>query len=268
MRAISTIVIAFWMCIQVTYGATVHIVVQTDKPTYFSGQTVNWTITAWADPNDNAGVALLAVNLDDSMGEPLSAPLNSGAEFTETEYGVSEGFVLAGSGTPTASAPRLRDMTVFQFTTSRTLDVGNDGIPHLYCKGSYTANSIGIHSLTPSLNGANYWPDGVANALPFEATDLASAQFEVLSLPTFCGDTNTVYLPADLAMPQDCYVNLADFAVVNQHWLENTCVGPSWCFGTDIDESGDVGLPDLELWAGQWLWCTDPANSSCDIYWK
>jgi len=46
----------------------------------------------------------------------------------------------------------------------------------------------------------------------------------------FCGDENTVYLPADL--DQDCYVNWADFSV----------------------------------FAGEWLHCTDPSNPDCDQY--
>lgn len=52
-----------------------------------------------------------------------------------------------------------------------------------------------------------------------------------LVAPTFCGDMNTVYLRADLN--SDCDVNLADFAD----------------------------------FAGQWLLCSDPADSACDGDW-
>ena len=47
-----------------------------------------------------------------------------------------------------------------------------------------------------------------------------------------CGDLGTVYLTADFN--KDCYVNFEDLAVL----------------------------------AGSWIWCTDPANSACDQYWK
>jgi len=50
-------------------------------------------------------------------------------------------------------------------------------------------------------------------------------------VPAACGDPGTEYLNADLN--EDCYVNWADFGV----------------------------------FAGQWLRCTDPANSDCDQYW-
>jgi hypothetical protein len=50
--------------------------------------------------------------------------------------------------------------------------------------------------------------------------------------PSKCGDPGTVYLPQDLN--QDCYVNLEDFAIFANYWLQ----------------------------------CTDPNNTDCDIYWK
>jgi len=50
--------------------------------------------------------------------------------------------------------------------------------------------------------------------------------------PSACGEPGTEYLDADLN--GDCYVNWGDFSE----------------------------------FAGQWLQCTDPANSECDQYWK
>ncbi len=249
-------------------GATVHLQVVTDKATYFPGQTVHWTIQAWASSGDNQGVALLSVHLNDNTNEILLPPLNAATEFTDTEYGTSENFTIVGFGTQAATAPRLRDITVLQFPASRLLNVGNDNTPHVYCKGSYVVTNLGNHSLTPVLNAANYWPDGVGNAVAFEANTITSAAFDVVPEPLFCGDANTVYLDADIAMPQDCYVNFLDFAVFASEWLNVGCTGPSWCQGADIDEDTAVDDFDLELFVEDWLACTDPANAACDIFWK
>ena len=50
--------------------------------------------------------------------------------------------------------------------------------------------------------------------------------------PASCGDDGTVYLDSDLY--QDCYTNFSDLAV----------------------------------FVSQWLWCSDPNESDCDVYWK
>ena len=50
--------------------------------------------------------------------------------------------------------------------------------------------------------------------------------------PSSCGSDGTVYLDADLY--QDCYVNFSD----------------------------------IDTFASQWLWCSDPNESDCDVYWK
>jgi hypothetical protein len=50
--------------------------------------------------------------------------------------------------------------------------------------------------------------------------------------PAYCGDEGTQYRPADLN--NDCYVNLGDVAFL----------------------------------ADQWMWCSDPADPTCDVYWR
>lgn len=248
-------------------AATLNVAVSTDRTSYFPGQTVQWTITAWASSGDNAGIALLSVSLNDDLAEPLNPALNTVTELTDTEYGLTEGFTLASAGTPAATSPRLRDILIFQSPVARTLNIGNDNVPHVLCRGSYVVNTVGTHSLIPTINAGNYWPDASANAMAFEVNLTTSVSFGVLALPAFCGDTNTVYLDGDLATPQDCYVNVVDFSVLHLWWLENSCVGPSWCAGADINQSGIVDMTDGILWVGDWLKCTDPANAACDPYW-
>lgn len=56
---------------------------------------------------------------------------------------------------------------------------------------------------------------------------------------------------ADLT--NDCFVDQADFSVMAAHWDDSDCVAPDWCDGADFDNSGVVGLEDLEELALQWL---------------
>jgi hypothetical protein len=49
-------------------------------------------------------------------------------------------------------------------------------------------------------------------------------------------------------------VDLGDFALLSQQWLETGCVLPGWCADADIDRSGTVGLSDLVLMVQDWLW--------------
>ncbi len=51
----------------------------------------------------------------------------------------------------------------------------------------------------------------------------------------------------------DCFVDLADFSWFAEDWLQDDCINPDWCRGTDFDRSGAVGLEDLAALAAQWL---------------
>ena len=61
---------------------------------------------------------------------------------------------------------------------------------------------------------------------------LSEVRFRGYPAPAFCGDFGTEYLDTDVS--RDCYVNLIDFAMI----------------------------------ADEWLNCSDPANAQCDQYWK
>lgn len=71
------------------------------------------------------------------------------------------------------------------------------------------------------------------------------------------------YHPADVNL--NCRVDMADFAILGQQWLDSSCIAPLWCAGGDIDKNGAVGMSDLLEMAGQWLSCTDPQNLTCTI---
>lgn len=237
------------------FAATINIRVETDKETYRVGDTVTWTIHASASQTDNRGVALLSVDLDDDTGEPLSPALTSasGTEFLDTNYGDEEFYIMTGPGTPAPSQPHLRDISVMQLPFKKLLDVGNDGDPnYILAKGTYTAAVLGPHVLSPSFNAANYWPDETNNAVAFENAILAPAVF-------------TVMLNSDVN--KDYYVNLLDLAIIALYWQQGTCNEILDCYGADLNFSGIVDLNDLADFANEWLFCTDPENPDCDIYW-
>jgi hypothetical protein len=222
----------------ITRAAEINLKVETDRSDYHAGDTVSWTIYAYASQGDNRGVASLSVNLDDDRGEMLEAPLHNSSEFTDTAYGVEELFLMLGTGTPATETPRLRDMFVMQMPGNRRLDIGNDGDPnHILAKGSYVATALGTHVLTVTFNGANYWPNETDGAVDFEIKNPNSCSFnvfrkadinksgivEVGDLVILCqqwlqapGDPS-----ADIAPdPVDNFVDLRDFAALAEEWLK------------------------------------------------
>ncbi len=84
--------------------------------------------------------------------------------------------------------------------------------------------------------------------------------------PDYCGDLGTVFLDADLF--PDCHVGLTDYALFALEWQEINCDTTGWCNGADIDQNKVVGFSDLEMFVNQWLWCTDPLDPNCDVFWK
>lgn len=61
---------------------------------------------------------------------------------------------------------------------------------------------------------------------------------------------------ADIAGPGggsgDCKVDFYDYAVLAGHWLDS-CEEPSWCDGSDFDQSGTVDSIDLIILVNEWL---------------
>lgn len=51
-------------------------------------------------------------------------------------------------------------------------------------------------------------------------------------------------------------VNFQDFGLFSHQWLAQDCAEPSWCYGADIDQDGQVGIEDVVLFAEYWLWGT------------
>ena len=181
--------LAALLCAAVASAATISVDVTTDKVLYLAGETVNWTVYAWASAGDNFGVALLSVDLQDDQGETLSAGQTVGGgptfELQDTEYGVDEWFTLQSAGTP-GPGGTLVDVLANQSPNFPLYNIGNDGSQHLYAKGSYVATVKGWHVLSVSVRAANYWPDDTgSSAVGFGSGDMVGGgtDFEVVPEP-------------------------------------------------------------------------------------
>ncbi len=58
-------------------------------------------------------------------------------------------------------------------------------------------------------------------------------------------------IPGNLNM--NGIVDFADFSQLAEEWMSTNCQSPTWCQGTDLDESGQVGLSDLTVIVDHWL---------------
>jgi len=67
---------------------------------------------------------------------------------------------------------------------------------------------------------------------------------------------------------RNCYVSWPDLCLMASHWLDGPCADDSLCEQCDIHTDGAIDLRDLLTMAQQWLWCNDPANPKCDVYWR
>jgi hypothetical protein len=205
-RALLLGVVAAFLGGSVASGApTINLKVTTDEAEYDPGDTVNWTIYAWASTGDNAGVAMLALNLTEDQGETLSPAdtdyylnlttlpamleLAGSAPNVGAYYAVANGFTLYGAGTPSAPIPGgLLDIDCMQSPAAgaRIINKGNDGAERLFAKGSFTATVEDCwHTLSASINSdaANYWPNATDPAVMFSAGANTSASYKVTPEP-------------------------------------------------------------------------------------
>lgn len=77
---------------------------------------------------------------------------------------------------------------------------------------------------------------------------------------TGCGgsdiETKTDYIHVDPANPDlrvNGIVNFEDYAKLIEKWLDTDCYCPDLCAGCDLDMSGDIGWPDVQTIADNWL---------------
>ena len=226
------ITLVLFMFATFAMAADINVKVDIDKPNYRIGQTVNWTIKAWASSGDNRGVAALSVNLTESQEEGLNLPMMDGPDFLGTDYGTLEGFTTVVNYV--YPAYHITSMGVVQLGV--TPDIGNDGSEKVLSQGSYTVGVLGSHTLDAELEGALYYTAGLV-AVPFEnASNVVDAVFGV-------------YNRADINY--DGNVDIDDLAILSSEWL---ATGPALQADIEpVDGDGIVDLNDFALLAEEWL---------------
>jgi len=111
--------------------------------------------------------------------------------------------------------------------------------------------SPGSADLDPN---ANYYEQGISFESLNQGASWQARGSKDQIFRTYGFEPSSVPLPGDL--DDDCLVNYWDYAIIADQWgLDCTTPGPSFpdCNGADLDGSGDVGLPDIQMEAENWL---------------
>jgi peptidoglycan/xylan/chitin deacetylase (PgdA/CDA1 family) len=85
-----------------------------------------------------------------------------------------------------------------------------------------------------------------------DGTDLDfSATVDFIDFAIFAENWLWEKIPADIDIDGD--VDFTDYAIWAPHWMEQSCVEPDWCEGSDFDKSGSADIFDLAELARNWL---------------
>ena len=214
-------------------AAEITVSIETEKPDYRIGQTVNWTIKAQASTGDNHGINSLAVSLSEDQGETINIPFMAGNEYQGTDFGAAEGY----TNVPVLKQNNSSLTTISAYQIQIVPDIGNDGIEKVLAQGSYTVNSLGTHGLDLSYQGAMYWPSTSSlQGVFFESSVVNDTAFGV-------------FHRADINY--DGSVDMSDFAILSTQWMQT---------GADLqadivpaDGDGVVDIDDLALLAEEWM---------------
>jgi hypothetical protein len=165
--------------------------------------------------------------------------------------------------TPIADAGGSTFQMSYRFNLATPLDVSSyvaaeESLIIALVVPNAVAGGLGIvfsPSATDPDPNANYYEQGVS----YESLD-QGASWQVRGAKdqvfrTYGFEPPIVPLPGDL--DDDCSVNYSDHAIISDQW-ELNCSDPNLpsfpdCNGADLDGSGDVGLPDIEIEADNWL---------------
>ena len=162
--------------------------VNTDKQVYEIGDTVNWALYAYAQiSGSGSGVSLISMDLVDSTNDQMNPPeydllFAIIPQFVGSAFGPLDQYYITGYGTIDAGGDVL-DITLEQSSDHRVLNIGNDGIPHLFCQGNYRVYETGTHVLTPVFGEAHYWSTDTGPAMPLSPGWMGDATFEVVPEP-------------------------------------------------------------------------------------
>jgi N-acetylmuramoyl-L-alanine amidase len=131
---------------------------------------------------------------------------------------------------------------------------GNNGV------SSVTVNGVSASGGTVSGSDTAYWNATItlspgANPITVVAKDtLNNSSQQQITVTYTPPDTEPVLSPMTVDLNHDGIVNFIDFAILANHWMDDTCSEPDWCEGSDFDKNGIVDIDDLQIFTEFWLW--------------
>lgn len=165
-----------------TASVDLSLFVEVDKATYNQAETVSWTLSAQTTTtggSTNAGIAGLEIDLTESPGETM----NDG---TIDAQWAAAGYQVADGGT--ASGSKVEGISVVLLPLSGTeTPLGGDDSKKVVATGSFTANTLGSHTLsssTPFLTDQAYFSAAaLTSTANFDSVTNGSAMYEVVPEP-------------------------------------------------------------------------------------
>ena len=195
MKKLALVCVAVLLSASLASAAIITLDITTDKVLYAPGETVQWTLSAWASQSDNHGLSLLSVTLTEDQGDvlnpadtefPFPFPFDTLEQLKDSEYRLTEGFNTWKKGT-SDGAGTLADVLVGQDPAVPTYNIGNQGAPRIVAVGGFVVNTMGWHVLSADVTGgaaANYYPDETGgNPATFENLLNDSVDYEVAPEP-------------------------------------------------------------------------------------
>jgi len=124
----------------------------------------------------------------------------------------------------------------------------------IYMRGTVIPNKVGgwVYSGGPGIEGG-WGPLGPSGRYYLKVKSLG----EFLGTYQIRMTSDVTCPPGDIANAdwvgvRDCKVDFYDLAVLISHWLDS-CSEPYWCDDSDFDESQLVNLVDFAVLADNWL---------------
>ncbi|MFA5251340.1 MAG: hypothetical protein WC454_01995 [Phycisphaerae bacterium] len=137
---------------------------------------------------------------------------------------------------------------------------------------NFTIYNDGTSTLQVTAIDVPAWVLGISPALPYSISPAGSQPVTVEldcchcagrgQLQVYSNDPdespypNAVFVNLNIIdgdLDSDCSVQLCDFSHFASHWLQNSCVSPTWCGYADITQNGSVGFEDLAVFVMNWL---------------
>jgi parallel beta-helix repeat protein len=161
---------------------------------------------------------------------------------------------INGGGTITVSYSDVQGGQAAVHVSGSALSwgAGNVDVDPLFMDADGADNSVGTTDDDLHLRGISSVINAADPAGSYAGQSDLDGQARVLYGRADIGADEVYPAAGDFEPDED--VDLADLAYFAGYWLNGACVTPSWCNGTDMNQSGAVNLSDFVYLGRHWLW--------------